>query len=163
VPQPSTAPRPEAERLAATPGTGAAGGLGFSGTLLGGRAVSGADHFLDLLDFDKHLDGCALVITGEGRMDDQTLHGKLPAVVARRAGSISALAVVGCRDISEQARYDMGIRAVHAVTDHTDGDPARDPDLTARVLEELGRTIPLPGDPDPSTGTRCRRALTHAS
>ena len=47
--------------------------------------VSGADFFLDLLQFDTHLDGCDLVITGEGRIDDQTLHGKLPAIVARRA------------------------------------------------------------------------------
>ena len=38
----------------------------------------------------------------------------------------------------------MGIQAVHAITDHTDGNPAGDPALSARLLEELGRTIPLP-------------------
>ena len=87
------------------------------------------------------------MITGEGRIDDQTLHGKLPAVVAQRAAPVPVIAVVGRSDLSERARQAMGLSAVHAVVDHTDGDPAHDPALTARVLEELGGTIPLPGRP----------------
>ena len=134
----------DAPRLAATPGAGAAGGLGFGAMLLGGHAVSGADFFLDLLDFETHLRGCDLVVTGEGRMDDQTLHGKLPAIVARRARPVPVMAVVGRSDLGDAARTQMGLDAVHAVTDHTDGDPARDPALTARVLRELGATMPLP-------------------
>ncbi len=135
---------PTAGRLAASAGAGAAGGLGFAGILLGGRAVSGADYFLDLLQFETHLQGRDLVITGEGRMDDQTLHGKLPAIVARRAAPVPVIAVVGRSDISERAMHLMGLSAVHAIADHTDGDPAADPALSARLLEELGRTIPLP-------------------
>jgi glycerate kinase len=134
-----------APQLAAAAGAGAAGGVGFGAMLLGGRAVSGADFFLDLLDFAKHVNGCDLVITGEGRIDDQTLHGKLPAVVAQRAAPVPVIAVVGRSDLSERARQAMGLSAVHAVVDHTDGDPARDPDLTIRVLRELGATIPLEG------------------
>ena len=53
-------------------------------------------------------------------------------------------AVVGGSDISEPAAQAMGLRAVHDIADHTDGDPAADPALSARLLEELGRTIPLP-------------------
>ena len=53
----------------------------------------------------------------------------------------------------------MGIQAVHAIADHTDGNPAGDPALSARLLEDLGRTIPLPppsskgtvADPNPSS------------
>jgi glycerate kinase len=135
---------PDAGRLAASPGAGAAGGLGFAGMLLGGRAVSGADYFLDLLNFEAHLEDCDLVITGEGRMDDQTLHGKLPAIVARRAAPIPTIAVVGRSDISERARRNIGLNAVHAITDLTDADPASDPALSARLLEEAGRTIALP-------------------
>ena len=85
------------------------------------------------------------MVTGEGRIDDQTLHGKLPAVVARRAAPVPVIAVVGRSDLSERARQAMGLSAVHAVVDHTDGDPARDPDLTTRVLRELGATMPLEG------------------
>lgn len=139
-----TATFPDADRLAASPGAGAAGGLGFAGMLLGGRAVSGADYFLDLLNFEEHLQDCDLVITGEGRMDDQTLHGKLPAIVARRAAPIPTIAVVGRSDISEPARLTMGLTAVHAITDLTEQDPATDPALSARLLEKAGLTIALP-------------------
>jgi glycerate 2-kinase len=135
---------PAAARLAAAAGAGAAGGLGFAGILLGGRVVSGADYFLDLLQFESHLRGCDLVITGEGRMDDQTLHGKLPAIVARRAAPVPVIAIVGRSDISGREVRAMGLSAVHAIAEHTDGDPAADPALSARLLEQLGRTIPLP-------------------
>ena len=134
----------DADRHAASPGAGAAGGLGFAGLLLGGRVVSGADYFLDLLDFEKHLQGCDLVITGEGRMDDQTLNGKLPAIIAQRAGRVPVIAVVGRSDITPEALHRMGIEAVHAIVDHTDRNPAGDPALTRDLLEQLGRTIPLP-------------------
>jgi glycerate kinase len=137
---------PTAPRLAAAPGAGAAGGLGFAGLLLGGHAVSGADFFLDLLQFEAQLDGCDLVITGEGRIDDQTLNGKLPAIVARRAAPTPVVAVVGRSDLSNGARQRMGLSAVHAIADHTDGNPADDPRLSARLLEELGRTFPLTGE-----------------
>lgn len=46
------------------------------------RQVSGADYFLDLLDFDARKDNCDVVITGEVSIDEQTLAGKLPAAVA---------------------------------------------------------------------------------
>ncbi len=133
---------PDADQFASTPGAGAAGGIGFAGLLLGGRIVSGADYFLDLLDFQTHLQGCDLVITGEGRMDDQTLEGKLPAIIAQRAGNTPVIAVVGRSDIIPAALQQMGIQAVHAVADL--GKTANDPDLTRRLLIKLGRTIPLP-------------------
>ena len=112
--------------------------------MLGARVVSGADYFLDLLDFDGHLRGCDLVITGEGKMDVQTLEGKFPAMVARRAGEVPVIAIVGRSEIDEQARLGLGFEAVHALTDHTLGNPAADPALSASLLEQLGRTIALP-------------------
>jgi len=139
-----TAHRPDAADLAHKPGAGAAGGLGFAGLFLGGRIVSGAEFFLDLLDFDTHVAQADLVITGEGRIDDQTAAGKLPAVVARRSRPRPVIAVVGRSDISPAATTRMGLTAVHALTDHTDRNPAADPTLTRELLIELGRTLPLP-------------------
>ena len=78
VHQLTAAGKPDAAHWPQHPGAGAAGGLGFAGLLLGGRIVSGADYFLDLLNFETHLQGCDLVITGEGRMDDQTLQRQTP-------------------------------------------------------------------------------------
>ena len=83
---------PDARKLATTPGAGAAGGCGFAAILLGAKVVSGADYFLDLLGFDQHRQGVDLVITGEGRLDRQTLSGKLPATVARRAAPAPVIA-----------------------------------------------------------------------
>ena len=68
------------------PGAGAAGGVGYAMMqYMGARRVSGVDYILDLADFDGLLADADLVITGEGRADCQTLMGKLPQGVLRRA------------------------------------------------------------------------------
>jgi glycerate kinase len=67
------------------PGAGAAGGLGFALQLVGGRFASGAEVVADLIGLDAALDGADWAIAGEGRSDAQTLLGKAPLVVARRA------------------------------------------------------------------------------
>ena len=66
-------------------GAGAAGGLGFALQLLGGEFQSGAEVIADLLGLDAALANADWAITGEGRSDLQTLHGKTPFVVARHA------------------------------------------------------------------------------
>ena len=71
--------------VAAQPGAGAAGGLGFALQLLGGRFASGAEVIADLVGLDAALARADWAITGEGRSDTQTLLGKAPLVVARRA------------------------------------------------------------------------------
>jgi glycerate kinase len=70
----------------AMPGAGAAGGVGYAmSALLGVELRSGIDMVLDVVDFDDAVVGADLVVTGEGRVDRQTLMGKAPAGVARRA------------------------------------------------------------------------------
>ena len=67
-------------------GDGAAGGLGFAlRNYLGAEIVPGAELMLELLDFDRVLQGADWVITGEGCSDFQTAHGKLCARVADHA------------------------------------------------------------------------------
>ncbi len=53
---------------------------------LHGFLQSGIDVMLDLIGFDRLLEGADLVFTGEGRIDGQTLHGKVISGVASRAG-----------------------------------------------------------------------------
>ncbi|MBP5281968.1 MAG: glycerate kinase, partial [Lachnospiraceae bacterium] len=68
------------------PGAGAAGGLGaLLLIILGGEMKSGIETVLDLNDFDKHLQGAKLVITGEGRTDWQSACGKVLQGVGERA------------------------------------------------------------------------------
>lgn len=70
------------------PGAGAAGGLGYAFMqYLDAVMCPGADLLLDLCGFDDALCGATAVITGEGRADRQTLMGKLPLRVMRRAAA----------------------------------------------------------------------------
>ena len=88
------------------PGSGAAGGMaGALWAVLGGELKHGADAVLDILRFEQHLEGASLGITGEGRIDAQTLQGKLPAVVARRARAFSPT----LRVIALTGRNELGI------------------------------------------------------
>lgn len=84
--------------VADRPGAGAAGGLGFMTlALLGARYASGVQTFLDLAGVDDLLEGTDLVVTGEGKLDEQTLRGKAPAGAAERAAQrgIPVVAVCG--------------------------------------------------------------------
>ena len=75
--------------FSAIPGAGAAGGLGYGLSLIGGQLTPGARFVLDYLNLADTLKSADLVITGEGKTDIQTAKGKLPAVVAdyaRRSG-----------------------------------------------------------------------------
>jgi glycerate kinase len=68
------------------PGAGAAGGLGFGlRAFLDARLERGIELVLDLLDFDSAVRDADLIVTGEGAIDEQTVHGKVPSGVAQRA------------------------------------------------------------------------------
>jgi glycerate 2-kinase len=83
--------------LAAQQGAGAAGGAGFALAVLGATLVGGAALVCDLAGLDGAVAEASLVITGEGRLDAQTLAGKAPAEVSRRAGQagVPCIAVAG--------------------------------------------------------------------
>ncbi|MGI8608715.1 MAG: glycerate kinase [Candidatus Dormibacteria bacterium] len=77
---------------------GAAGGLGFGfATFLGGHLTEGARFVLDTVDLPGRLSGAAVLVTGEGRLDGQSLHGKAPVAAGRlaRGQGVRAVALVG--------------------------------------------------------------------
>ncbi len=97
------------------PGAGAAGGLGYGlMEFCGGELKSGIEIVLDLIKFDSYLDGVDLVISGEGRIDGQSVYGKVPVGIAGRAKKkdIPVLVVVGDIGPKVDAVYDHGIDAV---------------------------------------------------
>lgn len=110
--------RQEGERrfrtVSGVPGAGAAGGLGAALLACGAKLVSGAEALLDLLDFDELLADADVVVTGEGRIDEQTAAGKGPAIVARRAARAGkpVVAVAGGRSMNLDAVYRAGVDAV---------------------------------------------------
>lgn len=85
--------------IADLPGAGAAGGVGAAlGCVLGAALCRGIDTVLDAVRFDVLLKGVGLVVTGEGRLDGQSVRfGKVPAGIARRCAreGIPVAIVVG--------------------------------------------------------------------
>ena len=97
--------------IANFPGAGAAGGLGAAlGGVLGARLKSGIDAVLDAVDFDNKLEGVCLAVTGEGRIDGQSVRfGKVPVGVAKRcaAKGIPTLAIVGGIGDGAEGLFDL--------------------------------------------------------
>lgn len=122
-----------ATELAESPGAGAAGGIGYGALVgLGASFRPGIDVMLDVLGFAPALARATLVITGEGSLDEQTLHGKAPAGVAAaaRAAGVEVVAVCGRLALPPEALGRAGIRRAYALTEI-------EPD-TARCIAEAG-------------------------
>ena len=93
---------PEAD--AETPGTGAAGGLGFAFlTFLGGRLNSGTRIVLDETHLEDYVKDADIVITGEGRLDEQTVMGKAPSGVAKIAKRYGKTVIAFSGSVTEDA------------------------------------------------------------
>ncbi|MET9774342.1 glycerate kinase [Streptomyces sp. NPDC006367] len=108
-----------AAEYAASPGAGAAGGIGFGAMLMGARFRAGIEVMLDVLGFAPALERAELVITGEGSLDEQTLHGKAPAGVAAaaRAAGKEVVAVCGRLALAPEVLGRAGIRRAYPLTD----------------------------------------------
>ncbi|AKN73519.1 glycerate kinase [Streptomyces sp. PBH53] len=109
---------PRAAQYAASPGAGAAGGIGYGALLLGARFRPGIEVMLDVLGFAPALERASLVITGEGSLDEQTLHGKAPAGVAAaaRAAGRTVVAVCGRLALPAEALLRAGISQAYPLT-----------------------------------------------
>jgi len=82
-----------------TPGSGAAGGLGFAFmTFLGGELKNGIDLVLEKTQLEEYIKEADIVVTGEGRLDSQTVMGKAPSGVAKIAKKYGkkVIAFSGC-------------------------------------------------------------------
>ena len=104
--------------VAMLPGAGAAGAFGAGCVaLLGAELRRGIEVVLDVVGFDALLTDADLVITGEGRIDAQSTHGKVVGGVARRAHArgVPVFAIVG--DVGDDAygAYDAGVSAIFSI------------------------------------------------
>ncbi len=100
------------------PGCGAAGGLGFAArTFLAASFRPGIELVAELNGLEQAIIGADLVITGEGRLDAQTLHGKTPLGVARiaRRHGVPVIALAGSLGDGYQALYAEGIDAAFSL------------------------------------------------
>ena len=131
-----------AAEYAQAPGAGAAGGIGYGALVLGARFRAGIEVMLDVLGFAPALARATLVITGEGSLDEQTLHGKAPAGVAAaaRAEGKEVVAVCGRLALAPDALGRAGIRRAYALTD-VEPDVARCIAEAGPILEELAERV----------------------
>ena len=124
-------------------GAGAAGGLGFAClSVLGATMRPGTEVCFELTGFTQKLPAADIVITGEGKLDTQTLQGKGPAGVAREAKEQgkTVLAVCGLNELGEDAWRQAGFDDVYSVVgagaslEESLADPRR-------FVEQLGEAI----------------------
>ncbi len=100
------------------PGAGSAGGLGFAAhAWMSATFRPGVEVVAEIGGLAQAVQGASLVITGEGRMDAQTLLGKTPmgvATIARHAG-VPVIAIAGSLGKDYQALYAAGIYAAFSL------------------------------------------------
>ncbi|MEE4308618.1 glycerate kinase [Pseudomonas alliivorans] len=102
-----------------SPGSGAAGGMGFAAkAYLNASFRAGVEVVADLTGLEQALRGADLVITGEGRFDAQTLRGKTPLGVARVAQrqQVPVIVLAGTLGEGYEQLYQHGISAAFALT-----------------------------------------------
>ena len=120
-------------------GGGAAGGFGAgSVAFLGAKLQMGIETVLELTDFDRLAADADLVITGEGRLDSQSLRGKVVIGVARRAQKLGVpvVALVGGSEPSMDEAYAAGISGIFPINPY----PAPLEDAMPRCGEHLAFT-----------------------
>lgn len=104
--------------VSALPGGGAAGAMGAGMFAFAGAEICpGIDTILAAVDLDGMLAGAQLVITGEGKLDRQSIRGKVVSGIARRAkaAGVQAIAIVGGADEGTEEMYSLGISAVFSI------------------------------------------------
>lgn len=100
-------------------GAGAAGGMGAALlAFLSTRFRPGIEIVMETVGLQEKVAGASLVITGEGRIDSQTLHGKAPVGVARiaKAAGCKVIAIAGCLSTDSQVVHQHGFDAVFSIT-----------------------------------------------
>jgi glycerate 2-kinase len=142
--------------LASRPGAGAAGGLGAALAALGARRVPGGELVRDIAGLDEAIGRAHLVVTGEGALDGQSLHGKLVSVVAARAREhgVPCIALAGQVHLGGNQALEAGLEGTYSVAADAGSveaalaEPAaRLADLAAGVAQHWGARPPGDGAP----------------
>lgn len=126
--------------VTALPGAGAAGGLGAALMALGGRRESGSALIAGHTGVAGELAAADLVVTGEGRLDDQSLHGKVVGALAAAAGlaGVPVVVLAGQVALGPSEVRAAGITAAHSMSGYA-GSVARAMTDAAEQLAGLAR------------------------
>ncbi|AKJ63754.1 glycerate kinase [Kiritimatiella glycovorans] len=118
-------------------GAGAAGGLAYgAAALLGARLVSGVDAVMRVARLEAHLRDADWVLTGEGRLDEQSARGKVVAGVSRKAREQGArvAAVAGAVSLPERHARELALEEIASLEEACGAETARrDPQKALRT------------------------------
>jgi glycerate kinase len=105
---------------------------------LNAQLVNGIDYFLQLTQFEEALADCDIVITGEGSLDEQTLGGKGPFGVAKKAKEkgIPVIGIAGKLPLETPAGLHTYFDAVFTIGN----EPTTLPDALSNTLKNIERT-----------------------
>ncbi|OBF65961.1 hypothetical protein A5753_01175 [Mycobacterium sp. 852002-51971_SCH5477799-a] len=106
--------------VSAEPGAAAAGGIGAGLLALGGRCESGAGIIAEHTRLSDDLDTAEMIVTGEGRFDEQSLHGKVVGCLsdAARPRGIPVVVLAGQVDLDNATVRSAGIMAALSIAEH---------------------------------------------
>lgn len=125
-----------------TPGTGAAGGLGYAFLMfLGAKLMSGADIVISKTNLEEHVKSSDLVIVGEGKMDAQSLMGKIPFTIAKLAKKYNkrVIAYAGVVEDREALEATNVFDSIFAIDKGTM--PIGEAMKTSNAINNLERTV----------------------
>ncbi|BBX96920.1 hypothetical protein AWC15_04555 [Mycobacterium lacus] len=137
--------------VSAEPGAGAAGGIGAGLLALGGRCESGAAIIAEHTHFDDDIADAELIVTGEGRFDEQSLHGKVVGEIAAAARplGIPVIVLAGQVALDKSATRAAGIMSALSIAEYAGSvrlalaDAANQlMGLASQVADRLGNTGP---------------------
>lgn len=137
--------------VSAEPGAAAAGGIGAGLLALGGRCESGAEIIAHHTRLDDDLDMAELIVTGEGRFDEQSLHGKVVGFLAdaARPRGVPVIVLAGQVGLPNATVRTAGIMAALSIADHAGSVGLAQADaanqlmgLASVVAERLGNSGP---------------------
>ncbi|MBC7310438.1 MAG: glycerate kinase [Actinomycetales bacterium] len=120
-------------RLDRAPGAGAAGGLGYALLAIGARRVSGVELVIEAVGLREQVADAALVVTGEGTFDWQSMQGKVVAGVAQTALEVAtpSIVIAGQVTLGRREAMSLGLSGMYAVAES----PAQ---VEAAMLDPVG-------------------------
>ena len=125
-------------------GAGAAGGLAYGLILLGGTRVAGIETVLEIVNLDDEINKADLVITGEGCLDDQSLHGKVIAGVASHAAALGkpCVALAGEVRLGKRECATAGIDSAYSMSEFAgrERSMAKPAEVLAEVSARMSQT-----------------------
>ena len=124
-------------------GAGAAGGIGFALLQLGASVHRGIDEVMAWSRFDAIIESADWLITGEGQFDEQTLYGKAPFGLARRAQQSGVPTVVFTGQSTMTSYREAGILSILPVVSRPMTEAEAFRDASSLLTEAVRRIVPL--------------------